>query len=154
MLRQSFLPPSRGILTMTQILATLQQNGAYSCSSLSSFVNQIRYQNSHVVNLRRMFPLCQGFCLIPQKSEGQLTRGHVILAYAAVLKWIFSRRCAVLIEGPLGNCYTGAVTFLTTLGKLTLEGGWVTQKGEANYRHSNTWSHCDIPSAFYLIFHC
>ena len=100
---------------MTQILATLQQNGAYSCSSLSSFVNQIRYQNSHVVNLRRMFPLCQGFCLIPQKSEGQLTRGHVILAYAAVLKRIFSRRCAVLIEGLLRGCVIQLLSLFSVL---------------------------------------
>ena len=53
---------------MTQIFATLQPNGAKTSTGLSSFANQIRYQNIHVVNVRRMFPLHQGICLITQKT--------------------------------------------------------------------------------------
>ena len=53
---------------MTQILATLLQNGGDSPISLKSIVNHIQYQNIHVVNVRRMFPLRQGICLIPHET--------------------------------------------------------------------------------------
>ena len=100
---------------MTHILATLQQNGTYSCSGLSSFINPTRYQNNHVVNVQQMFPLRQGVCLISEKMEGQLTHRNAILTYAPFLKRIISRSCAVLIEGPLGGCVILVVSFFSVL---------------------------------------
>ena len=113
---------------MTQSFPTLQQNGTYSCSGLSSFITHIQYQNIHVVNVQWMFPLRQRVCLITQEIWGQLTHHNYILAYAAVLKRIFSRRCAVSLEGPLGNCVTQGLSLFSTRVNLTLQGRWVTHK--------------------------
>ena len=40
---------------------------------------------------------------------------NAIAAYAALLKGIFSCRCAVLIEGPLGGCATEVLSFFSVL---------------------------------------
>ena len=53
---------------MTQIFATLQQIGAYGYTGLSRFVSQIRYHNIHELNVRQMFQLCEGVCLITQET--------------------------------------------------------------------------------------
>ena len=37
---------------MTQQFCYILQNGAYSCTGLSSFLNQIRYQNLNMVTVR------------------------------------------------------------------------------------------------------
>ena len=81
----------------------------------SRFVNLIRYQNIHVVNVQRMFPLRQGVCLITQETWRRLTHGNAILAYATILKRIFSRRCGVFIEGHLGSCVTQALLLFSVL---------------------------------------
>ena len=67
-LRQPFFPASRGILKVTQIVCTVQQTCAYTWNGPSSFVNRIRYQNIHVVNVRQIFLLGLGVCLITQES--------------------------------------------------------------------------------------
>ena len=110
-LRQPFFPASRGILKVTQIVCTVQQTCAYTWNGPSSFVNRIRYQNIHVVNVRQIFLLGLGVCLITQESQGQLTHGNAIVDAAAVIKRIYSHSCAVLIEGLLGGCVPQVLSF-------------------------------------------
>ena len=69
-------------------------------------------------NVRQMFPLHPGICLITEETYGQTTHDNAILGYAAVLKRIFSRRCGVLIEGPLGDCVTQVLSFFSVLMRL------------------------------------
>ena len=44
-----------------------------------------------------------------------ISHGNAILAYAAVLNLIFSRKSAVLIEGTSGGCVTQVLSFFSVL---------------------------------------
>ena len=76
------------------------------------------------------------------ETSGQLSNDKCVLAYAAVLKQVFSCRHDLSIEGLLCDSVTQVILFSQCLCEFYQEGRWVTQKWMPHHHTNITWFLC------------